>query len=272
MAETRKKSTTTKTKTVPAKKPATKPAGKSTTPKVTKTVKASTKTTKATSTKKTTVKTTKPAAAKTTSTKPAAKKECNICKIIFAIIIAVAVVAVATWAIICAVNKSNDTVMIENGKGDKVSLKYVSLDDYKYRVLVPTNFKKLSDEEIKADYGTDNAPELVYSDADDTVNIAFSAPNGNLTDSQIKDYLNTMKAILGTGMNILSSDTYEVDNHTIGVLRLVSDFDGVEVYNQMAFFSYEDKLAIITFNCKGEARAEWEKVGDEIIKSINFTK
>lgn len=267
MAETRKKSTTTtKTKTVPAKKPAAKPAGKSVAPKQTKTVKAPAKTA---ATKKTTTKAT---TTKSTSTKPATKKECNICKIIFAIIVAIAVVAVATWAIICVVNKTDDTVMVENGKGDKVSTKYVSLDDYKYHVLVPTDFKKLTEEEIKKDYGTDNAPELVYSDANDTVNIAFSAPNGALTNSQIKEYLDTMKTILSTGMNVLSSDTYEVDNHTVGILRLVSDFDGVEVYNQMAFFSYENKLTIITFNCKGEARTEWEKVGDEIIKSIRFTE
>ena len=264
MAETRKKSTTTKTKTTPAKKPTTKPAGKSVAPKQTKTVKAPAKTV---TTKKTTT-------TKATSAKPVAKKkECNICKIIFAIIVAVAVVAAATWAIAYFVNKNSDeTVMIENGKGDKVSLKYVSLDDYKYRVLVPTDFKKLSDEDIKADYGSENAPELVYSDADDTVNIAFSAPNNALANDQIKEYLSAMKTILSSGMKVLGSDTYEVDDHTIGVLKLVSDFDGVEVYNQMAFFSYENKLTIITFNCKGEARAEWEKVGDEIIKSINFTK
>ena len=270
MAETRKKSTTTKTKTVPAKKPATKPAGKSVTPKQAKTVKAPTKTVAA---KKTTTKTTKTTTTKATSAKPVAKKECNICKIIFAIIVAVAVVAVATWAIICAVDKSSDnTIMVENGKGEKVSMTYASLDDYKYRVLVPSDFKKLNDEEIKADYGSENAPELVYSDADDTVNIAFSAPNGALANSQITEYLNTMKTILATGMDVLDTSTYETDEHTIGVIKLVSDFEGEEVYNQMAFFSYENKLTIITFNCKGEARAEWEKVGDEIIKSINFTK
>lgn len=269
MAETRKKSTTTKTKTVPAKKPATKPAGKSVAPKQTKAAKAPTKSTTA---KKPATKSTKTTTTKTASAKPATKKECNICKVIFAIIVAIAVVAVATWAIICVVNKSNDTVMVENGKGDKVSMKYVSLEDYKYRVLVPTDFKELSAEEIKADYGTTEAPELVYSDADNTVNIAFSAPNGTLANSQIKEYLNTMKTILSTGMNVLSSETYEVDDHTIGVIRLVSDFEGVEIYNQMAFFSYENKLTIITFNCKGGARTEWEKVGDEIIKSINFTK
>lgn len=151
-------------------------------------------------------------------------------------------------------------------------MKYVSLDDYKYRVLVPSDFKELSDEEIKADYGTTEAPELVYSDADNTVNIAFSAPNGTLANSQIKEYLDTMKTILSTGMTVLDTSTYEADNHTIGVIKLVSDFDGEEIYNQMAFFSYENKLTIITFNCKGEARAEWEKVGDEIIKSINITE
>lgn len=268
MAETRKKSTTTtKTKTVPAKKPATKPAGKSVTPKQTKTVKAPAKTT---TTKNTTVKTTKSTSA---SAKSAAKKKCNICKIIFAIIVAVAVVAVAVWAIACIVDKTSDkTITVENGNGDKVSMKYVSLEDYKYRVLVPADFKELSAEEIKKDYGTTEAPELVYSDNDNTVNIAFSAPNGTLADNQIKEYLDTMKTILSTGMDVISTNTYTADDHTIGVIKLVSELEGQKIYNQMAFFSYENKLTIITFNCKDGVRAEWEKVGDEIIKSINFTK
>lgn len=273
MAETRKKSTTTtKTKTVPAKKPATKPAGKSVAPKQTKTVKAQAT---GTASKKTTAKATKTTDTKSVSTTPrsTAKKQCNLCKVIFTVIVAVALVAVATWAIACVINKTaNENITVENGNGDKVSMKYVSLEDYKYRVLVPSDFKELSADKIKEDYGTTEAPELVYANANDTVNIAFSAPNGTLADSQIKEYLDTMKTILSTGMDVISTNTYEADGHTISVIKLVSDFEGEKIYNQMAFFSYEDKLTIITFNCKGDARAEWEKVGDEIIKSINFTK
>lgn len=287
MAETRKKSTSTKsktkTKTVPAKKPATKPAGKSVTPKATKTVKKSPaknapakKTTKTVKTSQATAKattTTKSTSANSASAKASVKKHCRICKIIFAVIVAVAVVAVATWTIACIINKaSDDTVKVENGKGEKVSLKYASPEGYNYRVLVPASFKELSAEENKNDYGTSDAPELVYADADDTVNIAFSAPNNSLTNDQIKEYLSAMKTILSTTMDVLETSTYETGDHTIGTIKLVSDFEDEEVYNQMAFFSYEGKLAIITFNCRAEARAEWEKVGDEIIKSINFTE
>lgn len=264
MAETRKKSTTTtKTKTAPAKKTTTKSAA----PKATKTVKAPAK---ATTTKKTTAKTTKSSSA---NTKPTAQKKCNICKVIFAIIVAIAIVAVAVWAIACIIDKTSDkTITVENGNGDKVSMKYTSLEDYKYRVLVPADFKELSAEEIKKDYGTTEAPELVYSDDNNTVNIAFSAPNGALANSQVKEYLDTMKTILSTGMDVISTSTYEADGHTIGVIKLISELEGQKIYNQMAFFSYENKLTIITFNCKDGVRAEWEKVGDEIIKSINFTK
>ncbi len=265
MAETRKKSTTIKTKTTSTKKAPAKTADKTIVSKTAKSTKAPAK-----ATKKTTVKTTKASSA---SARPTPQKKCNICKIIFSIIVAVALVAVATWAIACVINKtSNENITVENGNGDKVSMKYASLKDYKYHVLVPSNFKELSAEEIKADYGTTEPPELVYADTNNTVNIAFSAPNGALSNDQVKEYLNTMKTILSTGMEVLGTSTYDVDGHTIGVIKLISEVENQKIYNQMAFFSYEDKLTVITFNCKDNVRPEWEKVGDEIIKSIKFTK
>lgn len=261
MAETRK---TTKPKTKPAKKPSTKPATKpSAKPKQVKEVKTTTTKTPA----KTTTKPSTTKAASATAPKTSASKGILIA------IIAVAIIAVVAGVVACVINgctKQDEIVMVENGKGDKVETKYVSLDDYKYKVLVPTNFKQLTAEEIAEDYGTTEAPELVYSNEDNTVNVAFSKPNNNLKNDEIKEYLDAMKTILGTSTDVISADLVEKDGHNIGVLTLVSKLDNEKIYNRMAFFSYEDKLAIITFNCRDKVRSEWEKVGTSIIDSIKF--
>lgn len=249
MAETRK---TTKSKTKPAKKPATKPATKpSVKPKETKTV-------------------------STTTTKPsttAATPKHSASKGILIAIIAVAIIAVVAGVVTCVVSgcmNKDETVMIENGKGEQVESKYVSLEGYKYRILVPTSFKTLTAEEIAKDYGTNDAPELVYANEENTVNIAFSKPNNSLKNDEVKEYLDAMKTILNTSMEVISAEAVEKDGHTIGVLKVVSELDDEKIYNEMAFFSYEDKLAIVTFNCRDKVRSEWEKVGNSIIDSIKF--
>lgn len=253
MAETRK---TTKPKTKPTKKPTTKPAAKSSVkPKETKTVQTTTKTTPT-----------------KTTTATAAPKHGTSKKVLIAIII-VAIVAVVAGVVACVIGgcmKNNEIVMIENGNGDKVESKYVSLEGYNYSVLVPTSLTALTAEEISESYGTVEAPVLVYANESDTVNIAFSEPDSNLKNDEIKEYLSAMKTILGTSMDVISTDLVEKDGHNIGILKVISELNKEEIYNEMAFFSYEDKLAIITFSCRNDARGEWEKVGDAIIDSIKF--
>lgn len=252
MAETRK---TTKAKTKPAKKPATKPAAKSSVkPKETKTVQTTT-------TKPNTVK------ASTATPKHGASKGILIA------IIAIAIIAVVAGVVTCVVTScmdKNETVMIENGKGEQVESKYASLEGYKYRVLVPTSFKTLTAEEIAKDYGTSEAPELVYANEENTVNVAFSKPNNSLKNDEVKEYLDAMKTILATSMDVISAETVEKDGHTIGILKVVSELEDEKIYNEMAFFSYDDKLAIVTFNCRDAVRSEWEKVGNSIIDSLKF--
>ena len=251
MAEAKKAKTattkTTKTKTVPAKKP----AGESAKPT------------------KTTTKT-----AKTTpnnSTKSTPKTSHHIWKIVVAVITAAVVVAVLVFigAKIIA-NCADANHSLETGKNEKLDAKYISIDDLKYRILVPADFKSLSAEEIAKDYGTSEAPELVYANEENTVNVAFSKPNNSLKNDEIEEYLNAMKTILGTSMDVISANMVEKDGHNIGILKIVSELEDEKIYNQMAFFSYDDKLAIVTFNCRDNVRNEWEKVGDSIIDSIKF--
>lgn len=269
MAEARKtttKTTKTKTKTVPAKKPATKPAGKSVKPRVTKTVAAQTKTTKTT---KSTARSGRTASSKTS------KKQKNGAKTLMIVLIVIAALAVVTGIAACVINQciNGGTVMIENGNGDKIKAKRVGLEGYKYTIAVPTDFKQLSAEEIKANgYGTSEAPEAVYANADNTVNIVFSKPENSLANDQVEEYLNAMKVILGTSMTVISSESKEVDGHNVGVLKVVANADGEKVYNQMAFFSYDGKLTIISFNCKDAVRGEWEKAGENIINSLKIKK
>ncbi len=262
MAETRKTTkakTTTKTKPAvkPAKKPSTKVAPKSTVKKTTK----STSTSRATSNRSNTVTTT--------------HHDNKAGKIILTILISVALIAVVAGivtAVVCHNRKNDNTVMIENGKNEKIEARYVSLGNYNYSIAVPTSFKTLSADEIKTEYGEQDAPIASFKNESGTINISVTKPQNKLANDQIKEYLEATKTILSTSANVIDTDYYTVDGHNIGTIRASSTDEGKKYYSQMAVFSYEDKLAIITFSCEDKERAEWEKVGQAVIKSLRFNK
>ncbi len=79
-----------------------------------------------------------------------------------------------------------------------------------------------------------------------------------------------MEEILKSTSNVLSTDFYEVDNHNIGKIKLINTGSDTTIYNNMIFFSYNDNLTILTFNCTTELQDEWQKVGDFIIDSLFF--
>lgn len=239
MATTRKttsKSTAAKSK--PSKKPAKKPAGVSSKPKTYKTV-------------------SKPA-----STVAAPKRDTG--KIIFVVILALALAALAAGIVTCTIQQGcNNIVMIENGKGDKVESKYISLEGYNFEVAIPTSF-------TKSDKSTDD--EVIYSDEKGTVVVAITKPDGKLTNDQVKAQTETTKSILKSAMSDVSSDYIENDGHTIGIIRAVNTTSKDKAFAEIAIFSYDDMLVTVTFECSDGTRAEWEKVGDSIVRSIRFKK
>ncbi len=79
-----------------------------------------------------------------------------------------------------------------------------------------------------------------------------------------------MKTLLEKNSDIVESKSYKVDGHTIGEMKLVTKAVDTNIYNHMLFFSYHDKLVIITFNCTEELRNDWEQVGDFMIESLFF--
>ena len=67
---------------------------------------------------------------------------------------------------------------------------------------------------------------------------------------------------------VISSNYYEVDNHNISQIKMISSVNNSNIYNNTIAFSYKDKLVLITFKCKEELKEEWEGIGDFIIDSL----
>lgn len=214
------------------------------------------------------------------STKATAKSTNNFpWKIIIGIIVATVIIAGIVFCVIQLTNKKDDgdkiedsktetAQTLENGKGKKLDAKYATLDGYNYKLLVPADFTNMSAAQIAEDYGTTDAPDLVLTNQDNTVNLALSKPENTLSDDQIQEYLDTIKAIFEISADVIDTNIREVNGHKVGEVKLVTDYTDEDIYNHMAFFSYDGKLAIISFNCLDSIRDEWGKVGEEMINSL----
>ncbi len=241
---------TGKTKTMPARKPATKPTLK-------------------------TAKTTKPARTTSNTTSAKAKKPGEAGRIIACIIGAIAFIALVSIVIVMVVNSMNNkgdsSLVVEDGEGNKIKTQYVAFNDNGFRIKVPTDFHALNDAEIKAKYPNES-PSVVYANQDNTVNIAISPSDSALTNDQIKTYLDTMKSIFAVSGEVLKTDYYTQGKYNIATIQLVSKANDGSYYNSMAFFSQDDKLVIVTFNCPDTQREQWQSVSDFVIKSLDFMK
>lgn len=228
-----------------------------------KTTKQSTKTTS----------TSKPAASSSTSSKSTSSKspKKNLLVWIVGGVIALALIIVAIVCIVNAVNNSESNLTVKTGTGDEITTEYVSLDDSSFRLKVPTSFHTLSTDEIKQKY-TGEVPEIVYANEANDVNIAISPSDSALSNDQIKAYLDTMKSIFTMGGEVLSDNFTTKDGHNIGSIEIVTEDDNDKYYNHMMFFSQDNTLTIVTFNCKDSDRSKWQPVANFILDSIKFEK
>lgn len=162
-----------------------------------------------------------------------------------------------------------ETLISETSSGNKIETEYTHIEDEKFYIKVPKNFKQLDYETIIRKYNGD-VPNVVFSNDETTINVAISLTENQMRDNKIKEYKEYMEKILKNQSEILETNYYNVDNHNIGQIKLISNATDTKIYNNMIFFSYNDKLVIITFNCTENLKDEWKNVGDFIIDSLFF--
>lgn len=167
-------------------------------------------------------------------------------------------------------SKKLNTFLVKTKSGTEIETEYIHVEDGNdFYVKVPKEFKQLSYDDITKKY-SGNVPQIVFSNDSMSINIAISITNNEMKDSEIDQYRKYMENILQSSSEIIDTKSYKVDGHTIGQLKLMTKAEDTEIFNNMIFFSYHDKLVIVTFNCTAALKEEWEKVGDFIIDSLFF--
>lgn len=163
-----------------------------------------------------------------------------------------------------------NTFLVKTKSGIEIETEYTHVEDADgFYVKIPKEFKQLSYDDITKKY-SGSVPQIVFSNDSMSINIAISTTNNKMKDSEINQYRKYMETILQSSSEIIDTKSYKVDGHTIGQLKLMTKAEDTEIFNNMLFFSYHDKLVIVTFNCTATLKEEWEKVGDFIIDSLFF--
>lgn len=162
-----------------------------------------------------------------------------------------------------------ETLTVETKSGDKIETEYTHIDGENFYIKVPQNFEALDYETIIKKYSGD-VPDVVFSNDATTINVVISLTENQMKDDQIEEYSSYMEKFLKDNSEIVGTDCYKVDDHTVGRIKLISEAVDTRIYNNMIFFSNNDKLTIVTFNCTEELMDEWIGVGDFIIDSLFF--
>ena len=169
-------------------------------------------------------------------------------------------------------NRNFKTIEIKTSQicfEERVKLKCFQCNKYNHKWTCPPKIPKLDYETIIKKYSS-NGPKIVFSNDDTTINVAVSLTDNKMSNMQIKSFKEIMEKTFEKNSEIITSDLYEVDNHNVGKIKIISQAQDTSIYNNMIFFSYNDKLVIVTFNCITELQSEWQDVGDFIIDSLFF--
>ena len=160
-----------------------------------------------------------------------------------------------------------NTLEITTVSGENIVTEYKNILEENFFIKIPTTFTEL-DDDIIADNYYGNLPQVVYSNDDVTINVLINMTDDEMNNEQIKDYFDEMLTILADNSRIIYSDYYEVDNHNVGNIKYMSNSVDSKIYNNTIYFSYNNKLVLVSFNCTEQLQDEWQKVGDFIIESL----
>lgn len=160
---------------------------------------------------------------------------------------------------------------IRTTSGKEIETEYTHIEENNFYVKIPKKFRQLTYEESIQKYNGD-IPDVVFANDENNINVAISLTENDMSNNQIKSYQQSVESMLKNNSQILNTDYYEVDNHNIASIELISKASDTEIYNNMICFSYENKLVIVTFNCKTSMQEEWKPVGEFIIDSLFFNE
>lgn len=155
-----------------------------------------------------------------------------------------------------------------------IKLKTKSLLNNQIELKIPVDFSIMSKKDIEQKYSNNqNPPTLVYTNKDQSVNLAF-----NLTDSPAnQEMIETYKDFLEENYRNAYPDAWwknveviELNGRKVAYLELITPIPESKIYNRIFLTDLNDKLLLCSFNCTIEKMSKWENVSKEIMQSLKL--
>ena len=143
----------------------------------------------------------------------------------------------------------------------------------KIELLLPKDWKPMSEALVQKKYPGPRPPSLVYSDITGSVSIAFNHTDSKASPDVLDKYKEALKAGL---MNAYPDAVWEkeaiteINGKKVGVFEVFTETADDKIYNYMVFTDVEGRLMICSFNCTENRLKTWKPVAQQIVNSLKF--
>jgi len=154
-----------------------------------------------------------------------------------------------------------------------VELEKRTLLDNKIEILVPKDWKPMSEELIKIKYPGAKPPTYVLSDVSGGISLAFNHIDSRATQEHIETYKGYLKKSLEDAFEDeewIEDGIKEINGKKVGFFKLITNTASGKIYNQMFFTDLDGKLLIISFNVVENKMKDWKAAADEIMNSLTI--
>jgi len=159
-------------------------------------------------------------------------------------------------------------------KGTKgVVVNDIMLFNNKLAIKVPAGFFQMPQELIKSKYPGGNAPQVVYTNDNYSINIAFNYTTSKATAEQLAVYRDVLVKQFNSTLPVkewLRNEVTEINGKKLIIFSLITQAVDTEVYNLMFITDMHGRLLMGTFNCTQEQTKKWKPVAETIIQTIRI--
>ena len=186
----------------------------------------------------------------------------------FIILILLAVIALIGYFFLGRTSDKSDKLkqlIVTTESGQKIQTEYSTINKGKFFIKVPTQFVEMSKEDMQAIY-QDDTLDKVYTSEDKLVNIIMNVTDKDIKDEDISSFRAEEVNNIEKSYSFNKSEIREIDNHNVASIEYQDDTN----YYHRLYFTYEGKLAIVSFICSLDIINEWHPVDTFIMDSLYF--
>ena len=143
---------------------------------------------------------------------------------------------------------SSSTVSKLIDKDTQVELVNITLFDGKVKIDMPEDFKLMTEEVAKLKYPSEQRPQIIYTNKESTVNVAFSSSNQEFIESDLSKLSEYYKDTLLKGIDIEQNEIRTINGNKILFISFISDAPDTKIYNLLGSTVLDGKLFILNFN------------------------